>query len=91
MLQVSDWTSHIDECKETRKEYVKYELEQMEAGKDIQIGNMFEPGKVRVLRSTGDGRIKGRQHFVVQVRSLQYKVLQTVYRVPNCPYPAPTL
>ena len=67
-MQVSDWTNHIDECKETRKEFIKYELEQDEPGKDIQMGNMFEPGKIRVLRPTRDGRLKGRQHFVVQVR-----------------------
>ena len=85
MLQVSDWTSHIDECKETRREYVKYELEQVEAGNDIQIGNMFEPVKVRVLRPTGDGRIKGRQHFVVQVRSLQYKLFIGYPLVPILP------
>ena len=38
LLQVSDWTEHKDECKEIRKEYVKYELEQCESGKDVQLG-----------------------------------------------------
>ena len=69
LLQVTDWTNHVEECKATRKEYFRYKLEWRDNpdGKDIGIGNMFDPGRVGVLRPKTDGRLEGRQHFVVQV------------------------